>query len=249
MVRRYRRRYSRRSKLTTKKILTRKSAKSQAQQILALRNSVRRISRSLRPEIRTTYNEFRYEFDNSAFSKTSYGLNIRPEIAGIEGSSVRFKNVIIKGNIEYSDVFLQQVAIDHQRTCTLRILVVQTKVPTDGVDAEDLIDLKDSGVGYELNAYKPLKSGTASNFRVLADRKYTMSDQVPIRTFSINLSRLGQVTYELNSPANTGNLTPQFPQPKGSLHVLLVASGLHWDSNYTQKITINGFYKQAFTDS
>ncbi|QIR82202.1 capsid protein [Chicken virus mg5_2676] len=251
MVRRYRKgRYSRRSKLTTKRILTRRSSNSQAQQILALRNSVRRISRTLRPETKLTYGEYGNVFNNSSTAANSWGTFIYVPKAQIDGNTVQYKSFRLCGNFEYSDTFGTNVAIDHQRTCTMRIIVYQLKSASNKApDVDNILDMTPTGVGYELNAYKPFKAGTGRSVKILSNRVITLSNQQPIKRFDIKLNRgLLNQTYLMDSEHDLQDVV-EMPTPRGAFAVALIASGLHWDSTYSQQVRANFFVKIAFTDN
>lgn len=244
------RRYIRRrnSALSTRKIFNKRSSKAQAKQIYALRKRVSAIARANRPETYIKYSTHQYVFNNSALTNTNWGIACSIPKASLNGNVGRMLNFIFKGNFEYADNYALNPAVDHQRTCSVRIIIMQSKIPNNGYSSTDYLELGTSGVDYELNAYKPFKSGTSSKFKILCDKTYTLSDQHPIQPFTVNLKRIGNMVYEMNTIQDEDS-TVLNTQPKGSLHIQVITSGLHWDSTYSQQITMNSFIKYAYTDA
>lgn len=249
--RRYKRnnRRSRRT-LSTKNIYNRRSAKSQANQIYALRKRISAVARANRPETYIKYATHQRVFTNSSIDRTYEGYGVYPLKSAINGNVAKMYNLIFRGNFEYADNYDLYPAIDHQRTCSMRIIVVQTKATTSSFGTNDILDLGSSGVSYELNAYKPFKSGVTSRFKILYDKIYTLSNQLPIRQFNINIRNIGNVIYEMSTEVDEGStVATSTPVPKGAISVFIVSSGLHWDSTYSQQVTMNSFIKYAYSDA
>lgn len=250
--RRHRRRYYRRGSrtLSNRYIYSSKSARSQANQIAVLRNRVNRIARENRPEIKVTYGEYGNVFNNSSTSATAWGTFVYVPKNKIDGNTIKYKTFRLCGNFEYSDTFANNVAIDHQRTCTMRIIVYQLRAASSQTPAaDDILDITTSGIGYELNAYKPFKSGAGRAAKILSNRVITLSDQQPIKRFDINLHRgLINQTYLMGAETDMDDLV-SLPTPRGAFGIQIVASGLHWDSSFSQQVKCNFFVKLAFTDN
>ncbi|QIR82204.1 capsid protein [Chicken virus mg5_2876] len=250
--RRSRRLYTRRNRrsLSNRYIYGKKGSSAQAKQIAALRNRVSAIAKSCRPETKVTYQEFGNVFNNSSTAANSWGNFIYLPKAQIDGNTIQWKSFRLCGNFEYSDTFGTNVAIDHQRTCTMRIIVYQLKSAsnkTPGIDG--ILDVTPTGVGYELNAYKPFKAGAGRTVKILSNRVITLSDQQPIKRFDIKLNKgLINETYLLDNESDLQDVV-ELPTPRGAFGVSIVASGLHWDSTYSQQVRANFFVKTAFTDN
>lgn len=251
--RRHRRRYYRLGSrtLSNRYIYSKKGARSQANQIAALRNRVNRIARSHRPEVKLMYREYGNVFNNSSTSAASWSQNIYVPKNKIDGNVIQYKTFRLCGNLEYTDTFVTSPAIDHQRTCTMRIIVYQVRSTSNGAAPapEDILEVSASGLGYELNAYKPFKAGAGRVVKILSNRVITLSDQQPIKRFDINIRRgLINQTFLMNSETDLED-TVQLSVPRGAFGVMMVSSGLHWDSSYSQQVKMNCFTKLAFTDN
>lgn len=143
-----------------------------------------------------------------------------------EGASVKLYNCRFFGTLEYTDTFLQQVAIDHQRSCMARIIICQRiQGSANAPVINDIIQLGSSGAAYELNAMRPLRDNVTTYMKVLYDRSYILSDQRPIRTFNINLRKLLPFRFANNDTSHYGSFV-----------FIICTAGLHWDSNYHQQI-------------
>lgn len=248
---RRRARRSRRRTLSNRSVYGSKSARAQANQIAALRNRINRIARDNRPEVKVTYGEYGNIFNNSSTSATSWGTFIYVPKNKIDGNMIQYKTFRLCGNFEYSDTFATNVAIDHQRTCTMRIVVYQLRsASSQSPSAEDILDVTTSGIGYELNAYKPFKSGAGRVVKILSNRVITLSDQQPIKRFDIKLRSRGLIpqTYLMGAETDMDGLV-SLPTPRGAFGIQIVASGLHWDSSFSQQVKCNFFVKLAFTDN
>lgn len=251
--RRYRRRYTRRNRrsLSNRSIYGSKSARSQANQIAALRNRVASIAKACRPEIKITYAEYGNVFNNSSVAANSWGTFIYVPKAQIDGNVIQYKSFRLCGNFEYSDTFANNVAIDHQRTCTMRIIVYQMRSTSSlGVpDTENILDVAGTGLGYELNAYKPFKAGAGRVVKILSNRVITLSDQQPIKRFDIKINKgLMNQTFLMQKESDMDNLV-ELNTPRGAFGISIVASGLHWDTTYSQQVKSNFFVKTAYTDN
>ena len=249
--RRYRRKrsYGRRV-LSNKYIYGRKGARSQARQIATLRNRVSAIARSCRPETKITYGEYGNVFNNNSTAANYWGSFIYVPKNKIDGNTIQYKSFRLCGNFEYSDTFANNVAIDHQRTCTMRIIVYQLKSSSNkSPDAENLLDIANSGIGYELNAYKPFKSGAGRMVKILSNRVFTLSDQQPIKRFDIKINKgLMSQIYLMQKVTDNDDLV-ELPTPRGAFGIQIIASGLHWDSSYSQQVKSNFFVKTAYADN
>lgn len=248
--RRYSRKYKRNNRLSNKRIYGRRSARAQAGQIAALRNKVNYIARSCRPETKVTYQEFGNVFNNSSTSANEWGTWVYVPKAQVDGNVLQYKSFRLCGNLEYTDTFANNPALDHQRTCTIRIIVYQLKSASSRFpEVANLLDLTATGVGYELNAYKPFKAGSGRIVKILSNRVITLSDQQPIKRFDIKLNKgLMNQTYLMDSESDMQNIV-EVSTPKGAFGIGFIASGLHWDSSYSQQVRMNCFIKTAYTDN
>lgn len=248
---RRRARRTRRRTLSNRSIYGSKSARSQANQIAALRNRVNRIARDNRPEVKVTYGEYGNVFNNSSTSANTWSQFLYVPKNKIDGNTIQYKTFRLCGNLEYTDTFATSPGIDHQRTCTMRVIVYQMRAASNlsSPVIEDLLDVTSTGVGYELNAYKPFKAGAGRVAKILSNRVITLSDQQPIKRFDIKIRR-GMIneTFLMSTETDMDN-SLSLAAPRGSFCVAIVASGLHWDSSFSQQVKCNLFVKIAYTDN
>lgn len=236
--RNYGKRYYRRRQLTTANIRSRTGAKSQASQIIALRNRINAISKRDRPEIQLFNTQESKTFTNSTFASTYETYRITPAGSAMTGQWMNSRNINIRGIIEYQDNYDKDVAIDHQRTCSYRFILFSTKTSTNSARSlADVLDISSSGTGYELNAIKPLKKGCSSYVNIIFDKCYTISYQNPIKKFKLSFKRLQNLHRELSDG-----------HPAGEIYFCVICSGLHYDTSYEQKLDFSFISTYAYTD-
>lgn len=250
MVRRYRRRSSRRNRvLRSSNVYRRTSAKSQARQIVALNKKVSRVYKSLRPDTQVYYTQaFTRDFNNSAAANVIYSTQLVASnfsdsdgkvFALDPGDSRRLYNLRLSGTIEYADTFPGDVAIDHQRTCSIRVILCQSiRGASAQLSPDSILQVFSSGASYELNTVRPLRDNVTSYVKVLYDKSYVMSDQTPIRMLRWNFRKL----LPWRRDAVDGNYH------YGSFFLYVVTAGLHWDSNYSQQLKFSYMMKLALPE-
>lgn len=245
----YRRRRSYRGRkyrrtLAGKNIYQRTSARAQSGQIMALRNRVNAISRSLRPETQIwNSDEITQVFDNSSVSKTYYDMGVTPNplSLGLSGTEARLLSCNLNFSIEYADNYSKVAATDHQRTCSIRFILIQLKAGQENPPLiSEIMKFENSGPGYELNTVKPLEDGITSQFRIIGDWRYSLSDQKPIILRRLFFRRLSPLRWDESGSYN---------YVAGSLYLFVVTAGLHWDSSYSQQLTMSLSAKVAYTDN
>lgn len=245
---RRRRRYGRRT-LKTSNVYRRTSAKSQARQIVTLNRKVNRIYRNLRPDTQIWFtNSMVRIFNNSSASAVRYfsqwtaqsfrnaddtSFELSP------GDTRKLYNLRIVGNVEYSDNYPDVVAIDHQRTCSIRFIVGQyIRSASVALSEDSILQVVTSGDGYELNTVRPLRDNVTSYCKLLYDKSYTFSDQTPIRQFKWSFNKL--LPWRRDAIDGTYHY--------GSFFFFVVTAGLHWDSTYAQQLKLNYMMKLALPE-
>lgn len=249
MVRRYRRRVRRSRTLRSSNVYRRTSAKSQARQIVALNRKISRVYKSLRPDTQVFYtNPVSRIFNNSAASAvhyfTSWTASGFKNSDGISfeldpGDSRKLYNFRVAGTVEYSDNYPEQAAVDHQRTCSIRIILGQSiRSASASVSENSILETVTSGDGYELNCVRPLRDNCTSYVKILYDKSYPMSDQNPIREIKWNFRKL--------LPWRRDAIDGAYHY--GAFWILVTTAGLHWDSNYSQQLKFNYMLKLALPE-
>lgn len=231
------RRRTSRKRLSTSRVLTRTSARAQARQIIALRNRINRISRLNRKELRNFQQTYSKTFTSSAFSSVydTWGMST----SFMSGQWTKLRGFSINGILEYADNREAFPQNNITRSGSIRLVIyqiIQSRVSTVNIDS--LLEIGATGTDYELNTTRPLKNGVTSFVKILYDRTYTLSNQVPQRRVRIYLRKL------LNLHKETDDTVP-----KGTIKVGIVTSGLHWTSDgYIESITASLISKEIYTE-
>lgn len=249
----YRSRYTRRRTgarrrrtLSSYRIATRTSARSQARQIYALNRKINMIQRRTKPEIMTWTQALAGTPVWSNTGALSWVANIGPEQNTeneIQGHFARLLSLNLYAAINYTTL------TETSQPVIFRCVVVQTmatrqSAPTigdviEGVDTQTSISSRLARQGI----FGPLAQGLARSFRVLNDRKYYLSYQRPFVSVKITRKRLLSWWSDPN-----GNE----PVPKGEIYVIIVGyvSGTSESTTgLTQPFTITAQSKLAYTDA
>lgn len=260
----YRRRYTRRRNgrsrtLSSYRIATRTSARSQARQIYALNKRISAIQRRTKPEIKVKFFNNPPVTPTFASSNSSYNqfYAVNPNLMGtgetqndpIDGSFCRQLSCNIYFHSHYTSP-----STSNQPVC-YRLVGIQTR--TTRAEAPNFLDVftfaQNTSSGFDPNAILnnneaqtafngPLREGLARTAKVLFDRKFYLSFQRPQINATIKLKRL--MNWYLNSNINYGN--PPESVAKGQIYVFLIA--------YSQNTTATGYTfdinaKIAYTDA
>lgn len=234
-----RRRVSRRYRrsLSNRTIFSKTHAKSQAKQIAVLRNRIGRLSKLTRKEIRNFQETFNKEFTNSSLATVHSTWSLSDNF--MQGQWTKLRGLSINGILEYGDNKEAYPGISMTRSGSVRIIVYQTLQSRNAASSVDaILDIAHTGTDYELNTTRPLKDGVSSFVKILYDRTYTLSDQVPQRRVRIYLRKLLNLHKEASDTSARGSIT-----------VGIVTSGLHWVSGgYTESIIASLVAKQVYTE-
>lgn len=248
--RKYYRRYRRnRRTLSTRNIWANRGSRAQAAQISALKRRVRAVSRACRPEVKIWNSDaVSTTFDNSALANNHQlnpvfrTLDVGTAEGQMIGDQVRIKSVSMYGTLEYYNNSATQYHDSEPAGGFIRFIYFQTKAINVAPVVSEILKVDSSGAGYEINVEKPLVNGFNAQFRVLGDYKYALNPtrnhvlfkhRLPIK-FKNSLLKIAPVAQEI---------------AMNSIYVLIVTSGLHWDTNFTESITANRQVKVAYTDA
>lgn len=245
------RRYSRRrGTLSTRRIFSNKSARSQASQIHALKRKITYIAKRNRPEYKVyTGTPSTFDMTNSAFNQ-SYLIATMPVPSPGTGDNQRIGNVIKPINLQFR-VYLEYAnnkaaypnVIESDGGC-VRITLLQYKaaVPTNQIPASPTAiyeNASGTGAGYTLQSLLPFVRGITQTFNILYDRTFTVSADNNQRTIKIKIP-----TYKLRSI--------QFDN-EGHANIcvwMITTSGLHWTSGGFEEHIQGALYgKMVYTDA
>lgn len=247
---RYRRTYRRgRRALSTRNIWANRGNRAQAAQISALKRRVSAVSRVCRPEVKIWNSQaVSTTFDNSALANNHILNPLVTDLAAgvlegnMIGDQVRMKSVCQYGTLEYYNSSATQFHESEPAGGFIRFIYFQLKSINVAPVVSEILKVDNVGAGYELNVEKPLVNGFSSQYRVLGDYKYALN---PTRNHILFKHRL-PIKFK-NSLLRKAPLSQE--KPVNSIYVLIVTSGLHWDTNFSESITANRQVKVAYTDA
>lgn len=243
--RRYRRRSNRR--LSTRRIFSRTSAKSQATQIAALRNRINSVYRRVKPEVKNLVAPaINVSFSSGALSTIWFtGIFPKPDVGntsdvGAIGNYVRNLGCQLNSIFEYYNNSTTGYHDSESAGCQLRFIILQRKVAelyTTSYDLDEFLpNPSNTGSEYSTLCVKPLRTGITERWNVLLDRKYTMTTEKNQLSLSL---RFKPKSYRFNnSNSNIFNY----------VKYVIVVSGLHFDENFKEYVEGSLVSKLAYTD-
>lgn len=240
--------FRRRSKRTPlKKVYTSTSAKSQAKQIAYLNKKINRVLRATRPEVKQfipAYSD--KQFSSSALSTTFKTVYLKGPQRGDSdgervGDKIRIKNVSAHFYFEYFNNAPTGVHDTESSGAAIRILALQRKNSERAydttVDANSVIyNYSGTGVGYTMGSNAPLVPGITSMFNVLYDKTRTITLTKNQMVWDISLKKFSNYRYKSDTFVN-------------NIVFLIVVTGLHADTNFTEYVNENDAFKMAYTDA
>lgn len=242
----YRRRRTSRN-LRNRYIYGNKTASAQAKQIASLRNRLNWVARANKPEVKSIFSgASEFTFSNSSTSQVwqaypgvspGYGPGENQKI----GDYIRVKNLTWNLTFEYYDDRPGDQSNPDSSGAMIRCIVLQWKNPvgtTSITNPEHILEnYGSSGANYTHNIITPLKTGITELFHVLADKKYTITQNK------------NQIFKQIK--VKPRNYRFQISDGKfNNVILMIIVSGLHWDSSlYTQYVKGSFSDKLVFTDA
>lgn len=245
----YRKRYAyrkKRSTLSNRNVYGRTSARAQSYQIAALRSRVNKLNRKVKPEKKT--------YTVQAASKTltseaggDVAITIAPPIIPQGGSpNQRVGEKIYRRDtyyisLEYFNNSLTGYHISESAGVQCRIIsgryksnVNSSLVPGGG----DLISLyAASGAQYTLSAISPLKDGITTRMQIYKDKAFYLEINRNQKVLKVKTPWYVD-RYYVDSAVTTDRHSFLF----------LTAAGLHWDTDFTEYVSLSYSVKSVFTD-
>lgn len=246
-----RRRYNkyRNSALSTRRIFSKTSAKNQAVQIYRLNRKVNAINRANKPETKVVISSpFTNTYSSSALSSIYYTWIPAYPGHGVsesdyEGSFVRSKSLTCYYNLEYFNSSATGYHNSESAGCTVRFVVFQLKSQTTTVNQSNIAitdlfrDASNTGAGYTNLANCPFKTGITDKLYILSDRKITL-------TTNHNTKNLKVKCHPHNLSFNTSNSALH-----NQVFCMVIATGLHYDEDYTEYVQCTASSKFVYTDA
>lgn len=252
----YRRRYSRgrygyrrRSALSTRHLLTRKSATAQALQIRAVNRKVNRVLNICKPEKKVVHGDnMNHDFSNSIFDSAHFEYN-PPAIGLGPGDNQRVGNKIWRRdtyafNLLYTNNAsnTEGFVADIPSCACLRAILIIDKVASSQnytPSASSIVH----GIGSSLSGYdywlsQPLEDNITERYKVISDRIYTVD--------LTNLSKMIKIkTPWYESRFNDNNNPADVIQS----HLILISGNLKAATGFTDKMHVHGTRKTVFMDA
>lgn len=250
--------------LSTRRIFGNKSARSQANQINALRKRVSYVYRQCRPEIKIIDSDVTQQYitynDETPYRLVSLDMPTEGVADNaMTGNVINVKDVHIYMNAMVQALTSSTVAPTYLLqggvpiTMDYRIILFGLKASSDYTpDVNNLLELStyaDDYKGYQMNAVKPFNPGASSVVKIFYDRKFSLSLQGRVSR-SHHLKLKGSQIYKFTRDPSTS-------YSKGRLFALVIPV-LHFEDNIvagvgqTNTFTPAGLFdfmtKFAYTD-
>lgn len=246
-TRRNRRMYRRRnSRLSTRRIFGRTSAKSQASQIATLRNRINKVYKVCKPEIKTIVTSaetINYTSESLSSYYRFYPIT-SPDLG--TGDKERIGNFVrvINGVLYLSCEYFNSSATGYHNTessgAQVRVVIGQyttVRTPTTVPSIGELFEFpSNTGANYTQMALSPLKEGITGRFKILKDLRFTMTVDRNQKMLKIPFKpRIPYVFDDSGSFCNSW--------------ACILVTGLHYDQDFTETVQITVSDKLVFTDA
>lgn len=233
----------RKGALSTKNIYSRTSAKSQANQIYALKKKISKIYKRLKPEIYTHHNEVVSKtFTNSSFGASYWSSHYTWPSNGTtdeskRGDKIWCKNMQLNFTFEYHNNSNTAYHSGESSGCPVRVIILKSKTPVSATDpdiSDILLYSNYSGAEYTQRAVSPYVHGITDKYKLLYNRVFYVNPTKNQKALRIFL-RPGLIQWETNSLAT---------------HVFMFVApcGLHSDADFTESIEMTMSSKIAYID-
>lgn len=245
-----RRRNYRRSRrnLSNRNVFGKTSAKAQSRQIASLRNRINSVYRRTKPEIKNLIgSSINYTFSSGALSDVWFaGVMPKPTFnsgsdSGMVGNYIRPLSVQLNGTFEYYNNSQTGYHDSESAGCMMRLIIVQRKTPEDYTTTQELSEFIPSpsytGAEYTTMAVKPLQTGITEKWDVLADRRFLLTSDSNQKIFRIKF-RPRPFRFS-NENSNIFNYCK----------FIIIAAGLHFDTNFKEYVEGSLMSKMSYTDA
>lgn len=248
---RYRRRRSyrrNRRTLSNRSVYGKTSARSQAKQIASLRNRINSVYRKTKPEIKNLLGaSITHKFSSGALSDVWFaGVFPMPTLnsgtdKGMIGNYCKPISLQLNGTFEYYNSSATGYHDSESSGCMARVIIVQRKTPEDYTTTHELSEFIPSpsytGAEYTTMAVKPLQTGITEKWDVLADKRFVLTSDSNQRIFRM---RVKPKPFRFNIENNNVFNYCKF---------IVIAAGLHYDTNFTEYLEFTEFVKMSYTDA
>ncbi len=236
-----------RRNLSNRNVFGKTSAKAQSRQIATLRNRINTVYRATRPEIKTLLGAaIKHSFTSSALDDVWFaGVFPKPNPgtsdSGMIGNYIRPLSLQLNGTIEYYNSSATGYHNTESAGCIARVIIVQRKTPEDYTTTHPLSEFIPNpaytGADYTTMAVKPLQTGITEKWNVLCDKRYILTSDNNQKIFRI---RVKPRPFRFNNEDSKIFNYCKF---------IVIATGLHYDTDYTEHLEFTEFVKMTYTDA
>lgn len=243
--RRYGKRFYRNRTLSQKSIYGSRSSYSQARQISALNKKINKVYRRTKPEKKVAIDVAPVVVTLSSTAAGSTESHLVPvDIENGAGDKQRVGDKIWRRDIfylsfEYYNTSSTGYHSSESAGCQLRFILGQYRTPTNYLNSPSTASLiqnySTSGAGYTISGIAPLVNGVTETHRIFKDKKYNITtdkNQLRIKIATPWYSCRWQDAYNVNHS-----------------WLLINASGLHYDNDFTEYVEMTVTRKTVFTDA
>lgn len=245
---RFRRRYNRynRRTLSNRNIFGKTRAKAQARQIAALRNKVNKVYNACKPEIKTVITSaetITYTSESLSSYYRAYPMVV-PDLGTGDKNRIGNHIKVINGVVYLSAEYFNSSDIGYHGTessgAQVRVIIGQWKAAhqSNQIPAiEHIFEFpSNTGANYTQLAVSALKEGITNSNAILKDVRFTMT--------AARNQKMMKIPFKPPFPY-VWNDNDGFP----NCWMMIVVSGLHYDTNFTETVKITVSDKLVFTDA
>lgn len=239
--------YRRKSgRLSTRRIYSNRSARSQAYQISTLRNRINKVYRACKPETKTIITNAE-TIDYTSSSISSYYRFYPMEVPDLGtgdrdriGNAIKVINGVLYLSCEYFNSSTTGYHDSESSGAQVRIVIGQfnqlvnpSTIPT----IDNLFDFpSNSGADYTQMAISPLREGITGSYKILKDIRFVMT--------SDRNQKMLKIPFKPRNPY-VFNDTGDVP----NCWACIVVTGLHYDNDFKETVKITVSDKLVFTDA
>lgn len=233
-------------RLSDRRIYGRTSAKSQAAQIAALRNRVNRVYNVCKPETKTIVTSAtELSYTSSSLSSYWHGYAMTyPDLGTGDkdriGNMIRVLNGVLYLSCEYFNNSTTGYHDSESSGAQVRVIIGQfnaTHAHGTTPNIDNVFEFpSNTGANYTQLALSPLREGITNSNRILKDIRFTMTSDRNQKMLKIPYNPPNPFVFDDNGT---------FP----AVWAMIVVTGLHYDSDFTETVKITTSDKLVFTDA
>lgn len=252
--RKYKRGYRRFKTLSKYNIYMNKGARSQARQINALNRKISRVYKLTKPEVKQLTTS---PVVQTFTSQTLSGIFVNYSIPYINlgnqdgqriGDKITLTSCRFYSELEYFNNSSTGYHDSESAGCVIRFILLQLKQPgviSEPVSLTDIFQYAtNTGSTYTALATMNYREGITEKWRILGDKKVILTTD------------RNQAVICMSAPMKPRVKTIRYANPTSSQQIvgnniilLIVATGLHWDTNFQETVQITTHNKLTWTDA